>query len=664
MNISSIYTRTDKGAREASADISLARDLRDVLDAIDGSSSVGDLRDRLDHLGEGALDAALNALLLEGFIRESAAGSASPSFPAASGAAGPETASIDGEDSMRKAQALRDKIRARRQGSERSTAEGDQPADPGFEEQARQEAEAQAKWAAEEEASRLAAEQAREEAEAQAKRAAQEEAARRAAEQARQDAEAQAKRAAEEDAARRAAEQARQEAEAQAKRAAAEERERREAAEQVQKLADEQSWREAEEKTRRAEEARARKKAKASEVVSSADPKALRKLGALIAVGLVGVVVLGLVTIHLMSFNGQIPQFEKSLGERFQQPVKITGLRVSLLPHIHLRLEGVSIGAAGQIRIAEVKAAGAFGNLYSDHKVFRSLDLDSPVVTDEGLGWILFGQGQAGNLMFGQVSALNANLDSKNINLPTFDAKLEFDDGGSWKSIAVDSQDKNLTVELKPQGKSVKLDVKARVFKIPFGSALALDELVAGGTADATGLVITDFKGFFYGGTLSGNARLKWGESWSLAGEVSAKQLDSSRVVPALLRDARVVATASYLMQAPEGRKLFAAPRLEGSFVIPRGTLLGVDLGRTLEGRGTRGDTQFSELAGSFLHENGATQFRQLRLSEGAMSASGTAEIDADRNVRGRLALELKLSGEPRRAKLAFSGNLKSIEWR
>ena len=121
---------------------------------------------------------------------------------------------------------------------------------------------------------------------------------------------------------------------------------------------------------------------------------------------------------------------------------------------------------------------------------------------------------------------------------------------------------------------------------------------------------------------------------------------------------------ASYAMQAPLAAKLFAAPRLEGTLVIPRGTLLGTDVGSLVQGGEKRGDTKFTDLSAGFLHEAGATQFRQARFGQSGLSANGSVEVDANDTVRGRFAADLKLSTELRRANLAVSGTLKKVEWR
>ena len=576
-------------------------------------------------------------------------------------------------------------------------------------ERARQEAEEQARKLAEEQERRKAAERAREEAEAKARklaedlarrdaedkvrreadekvrREAEEQVRRKAEEQARKDAEEKVRREAEEKARREAEEAARREEEAQGRRETEEkvpqeaveaargdaERARQEAETKVRVAAEEKACRESEENLRREQEAAANKlanaKAKTNAKAAAKEGQARltrsRKWGKPLALGIAALLVAGLVTIHLISFDGQIPQFEKLLAGQFQQPVKIQALRLSLVPQPQLRLEGVSIGSEGQIRIPRLKAIGALGNLSGDKKVFKSVELDSPVVTEAGLGWILFGKPLARDVVFGEVSALNVSLESKNLSLPAFDAKLQSDGDGVFKAIVIESVDKNLNLELTSKGESVQIDFKARSFRIPFGSQLTLDDLVASGTANRNELAVTEFKGFAYGGILSGKAMLKWGTNWSLSGELNAKQVDTSRLLPGLMGDGRLVGTAAYAMQAPDAAKLFAANRLEGDFIVSRGLLLGVDMGRMLQGGAIRGETRFAEVTGSLVRDRGATQLKQVRLTEGAMTANGTVEVDANDNVQGRFAIELKRAAERQRATLAVSGTLKKVEW-
>ncbi len=523
------------------------------------------------------------------------------------------------------------------------------------EDKVRRETEDKVRREAEDKVRRDAEEKVRREAEEKVRREAEDKVRRDAEEAARREDEAQARRETEEKVPREAEEAARRDAE----------RAGLEAETKARVTAEEKARREAEEKLRREQEAAANKPAnvKAAAKEGQTGLTRSRKWGKPLALGIAALIVAGLVTIHLISFDGQIPQFEKLLAGQFQQPVKIQALRLSLVPQPHLRLEGISIGNEGQIRVPELKATGAIGNLSSDKKVFKSVELDSPVVTEAGLGWILFGKPLARDVLFGEVRALNVRLESKNLSLPAFDAKLQSDGDGILKTIVIESVDKNLNLELTSKGESVQIEFKARSFRIPFGSDLTLDDLVASGTANRNELAVTEFKGFAYGGILSGKAKLKWGTNWSLAGELNAKQIDTSRLLPSLMGDGRLVATAGYAMQAPDAARLFAANRLEGDFTVSRGLLLGVDLGRMLQGGAIRGETRFAELTGSLVRDRGATQLRQVRLTEGAMTANGTAEVDANDNVQGRFAVELKRANERQRANLALSGTLKKVEW-
>jgi hypothetical protein len=763
MNKDIIYIRTGKGERALAESGELAPGLDKILGAIDGRSSIDVIRGRLDKISAGLVDVGLEALVEGELIRDVAS-------------AEPVSASTPAEEHARKAQELRDKIRDRRKGGDRSRSspavdawykarreaeaqaareaeeqarrtgdeqarraeadmarrvveeqnkriaadqarraaeeqakraieelakrEADDQARRAVEEQARRAAEEQARRAAEEQARRAAEEQARSVAEAQARRAAEDEARRKAEEQAgraaeeeRRKAEEQAVRAAEEErrkqedqarqdaeeAARRDAERVKQEAEEQARRAAEEKarstaasEEEREAAErtrqraevQARLMAEEAAWLEAEEKARADEEvARERGDAQTEPSSGKAASGKPRNLVKPAAIGGGALLVLGLAAIHLISFDGQIPQFEKALAGQFQQPVKIKALHLALVPGPHVRLDGVSIGAEGQIRVPTIRAGGSPGNLFGDKKAFKSIEMEAPVITEEGLGWILFGKRQAGDMAFGDVSAIGASLESKQISLPPFDAKLQFGGEGAWKTISIASADKNLEMLLTAKGQAAQLEIKARSFKVPFGSTLVLEDFVANGTADRTGIALTDFKSFVYGGTLSGTARLKWGAVWSLAGEAAAKQIDTARLAPEVLGSARLEGTASYAMQASEAAKLFAWSHAEGSFTIPRGTLLGLDLGSVLQGGSTRGDTKFTELTGSFVHDQGATQLRQLRLIQANMSASGSIDIDAENRIRGRIAAELRLSTDLRRTSLSVTGTPAKLEW-
>jgi hypothetical protein len=342
-----------------------------------------------------------------------------------------------------------------------------------------------------------------------------------------------------------------------------------------------------------------------------------------------------------------------------QQPVKIKALHLSLVPLPHWRLDGVSVGKEGQLAVAQINAVAGLGSMFSDKKVFSSIELESPVLSEEGLHALLFGKPQASDFKVANVIVKNGKLDSKTIILPALDAKIAMGEDGAWQKIALETPDHKTSLTLEPGGGGAQLVVETNVFSMPFGPAFFLENFSAKGVVGPDELRLSEFKGGIYGGYLSGNASLKWGADWSLGGEISVRAMDPGSIAPALLEEGKLEGKAVYAMRAKSYDELFAAPRLEGTFAVQKGSLLGVDLARLLQGGGVGGKTAFAELTGSFVREGGRTQLRQVHLGAGPVSAGGNADADAGKNISGHFTVELKSPVAQARANLAVSGTLR-----
>ena len=378
-----------------------------------------------------------------------------------------------------------------------------------------------------------------------------------------------------------------------------------------------------------------------------------------VALGLFLILVLCLGLIHFVSFDGYIPKFEKLASEHLQQPVKIKMLHLSLVPAPHWRLEGVSAGNEGQFAAERINAVAELGSMFSEKKAFRSIELESPVLSEDGLVALLFGRPQGQDLKVASISVKNGKLNSKTIILPALDATIAMGEDGAWKKIVLETPDHKTNLLLEPKGEGAQLEVETNVFATPFGPAFLLENFSAKGTIVRDQLRLSEFKGGIFGGYLSGSANLKWGAVWSLGGEVSARGMDPGRITPSLVEEGALEGKATYAMRAKSYDELFAAPRLEGTFAVQKGSLIGADLARLLQGGGIGGKTSFAELTGNFVRDVGKTQMQQLRLSAGPVSAGGSAEADARKNLSGRFAVELKSPVAQARANLVLSGTLR-----
>ena len=558
------------------------------------------------------------------------------------------------------------------------------------EEKARQEAEARSRHDVEEMARQASEEQARREAELRARQESEQQLQRETEEKNRRDAEELTRREAEEQARREAEQQARQQAEKKARREAealtrqeVEDSARREAAEKAKTKARKVARREAEQKAARKAEALAKKDAEAPakseakalarrEVEVKASRKAAEKaaaksekfgerrqlnLGKAIAMGLFVLITFGLGLVHIVSLDSQMEKLAKTASDQFQQPVNIETLHLTLFPQPQWIIEGVSIGSEGQIKAAKILAVVDLGSVFSDKSVFKSVQIYAPVLNEEGLRWLMFGKTQSNAFSYGRISAVGVKLSSKSISPPAFDLKAQVGDDGNWQKIVIFTADKNGVIELQPRGSRVELEITADTFTVPFGSALTLDSFTATGTAGRNDLNVTEFKG--HGGFVSGTARLKWSSKWSLDGDVSARQIASLEVVPGLLESGEIEGTGIYSMRAKDAPNLFAAARVKGNFVVHDGVLLGVNLPNLLKSGGSGGKTSFSELSGRFVRGSKRTQLKQMRLTAGIVSATGSAVADASSRIRGRFGADLMYSTGESHATVAVSGSLK-----
>ncbi|MFM9971901.1 MAG: hypothetical protein ACKVQK_26265, partial [Burkholderiales bacterium] len=561
---------------------------------------------------------------------------------------------------------------AKREAAEKARQEAEEQAKRDAEEKARKEVEEKARHEVEEKAKRESAEKARKEAEEKAKREAEEKARKEVEEKARHEAEEKAKR--------EAAEKAKKEAEEKAKRDA-EEKARKEIEEKVKREADEKARREAEEKERKAAEeaeaaALARKEARDKERALAdaklAEQKAAaiqeaprpaytyrrkRSLARPIAIGLFVVLLGALVALHLMPLDTK--SFEKAAEESLGQPVKIGSIHLSLLPSPQLKMEKITIGEESKVQIASAKASPQLGSIWDAKKIFSRLELEGVTLPQESLGASLWGKRDQKSMQIGRLIVKGLKPAAEGMTLPPLDVDVIFSKEGPFEKITAVNSEKTMTVKLAMVDDKTQIEISGKPFKLPFGGATEFQSFSGTGTLSATELVFSEYDAGVAGGNISGNARLRWGATWSLDGELNAKALDAGKVANLLVSSGRLDGKGGFAMRAPSADKLEASLRIEGNFSVQKGTLGGVDLTRVLQGDSSSGgSTLFSEMTGGVLYEAGRVQARQVRLAAGLLNASGNVNMDSQSNLSGSLQMELKATATQIRANLNVGGTL------
>lgn len=682
MNPTAIYSKTGKGVQEASGKTSvLARNDRVVLQTIDGRVSVGEIQSRFQKLPAEKLEALLDQLVKDGFIRLVSGGAAAAPAPAARVAtvrpapsAGGAVRSATGEELDFTA------VPAAAPATPRSTAAMAKPAgapvvdslladlesfgkrdeeDP----RAREEAEREAKAEAEGKARLEAERKARQDVE---RKASEEEARRRLAEAQRQrDEEARLRaQAASAPAARPGAPAA---APAPAARAAAEipvgddgivsdddivisddDLDMEDVRRDERALSPE---------ARRA--AREREKAPARVEEPAAPPPAEKPLRrrSVLRGSLIGAACLiaGLVLLHVVPLG--TADYEKAASEALGVPVKIAGARLALLPAPGIYFDRTLVGDG--IRIAAARAPLGFGALFGSTKSISALQLEGVVIPQATLGGVLLGTPRGDSLRVGKISATGLRLEGP-LPLPELDVEATAGADGRLQSVKFTGPEK-LTGSVTARGAEADIELAAESFTVPFVRGFKLPEFSLKAVASRAGLTLTKFDARMFDGVLEGNGRMRWGADWKIEGEVKARNMNVAVFAPALVSEGRLEGRASYAMAGVEPTTFFDALTLDGSFKVSKAVIGIFDLGRAMQtgGAETKGRTQIPEMGGKIVYDHGAFAVRELVFTSGVLNAAIVLDIDPKGMLAGRVVGDVKAPGGLVKGNLVVGGTMK-----
>ncbi len=357
--------------------------------------------------------------------------------------------------------------------------------------------------------------------------------------------------------------------------------------------------------------------------------------------------------------------YEKAAQAWLGEPVKIGAFTLALLPVPRLKFEKVVIGKEPQIRVATIRATPQIGSVLAEKKTFKRLELENVAFPRQYLSVLLLGRGKGESLGVERLTAKGLKLDIPGLNLPALELDASFSPGGALKSVTFVDAERKLSVKLLPQGGKAAVEISSDKFPLPVGADLALEEFTAKGTVTRSELALNEAEARAFGGRLLGSARLRWSGGWSLEGEIAARQMDAAKIAAPLVAGGTLQGRGVYSMKAPLPERLLTNARLEGNFTVQKGSIANVDMTRLLQGGGPGGGTTpFSEMSGGVSADLNRVLVRKIRMVAGLLNAAGQVEMDPQKNLSGRLQLELRSRTVQVRATLAVAGTLKNPQFR
>src|SRR6266849_6289195 len=357
--------------------------------------------------------------------------------------------------------------------------------------------------------------------------------------------------------------------------------------------------------------------------------------------------------------------YEKAAQAWLGEPVKIGAFTLALLPMPRLKFEKFVIGKEPQIRVATIRATPEIGSVLAERKAFKRLELENVAFPRRYLSALLLGRGKGESLGVERLTAKGLKLDIPGLNLPALELDASFSPDGALKSVTFVDAERKLSVKLQPRGGKAAVEISSDKFPLPIGADLALEEFTAKGTVTRSELALNEAEARAFGGRLLGSARLRWSGGWSLEGEIAARQMDAAKIAAPLVAGGTLEGRGVYSMRALLPERLLTNARLEGNFTVQKGSITNVDMTRLLQGSGSGGGTTpFAEMSGGVSAGPNRVLVRQIRMVAGLLNAAGQVEMDPQKNLSGRLQLELRSRTFQVRATLAVAGTLKNPQFR
>jgi len=427
-------------------------------------------------------------------------------------------------------------------------------------------------------------------------------------------------------------------------------------AERARERAGEEAWRGDEDAGRDANAA----SLSAREVWEKRKPANLAKT---LAVMLLVILAVGIAVLPFVPL--ETTPYEKSAQAWLDQPVKIGSVTLSLLPLPQLKFEKVVIGRNPQLRVAVVRASPELATLLEDRITLRSLDLDNVTVPREFLAVLLQDKGTRKGLGIRRITAKGLKIDPPELGLPPLELDASISPDGALKSASFSSSASQLSVTVEPRGGKAAIDISAGTLPLPIGIDLGLTDFTGKGTATASELLLATTEGRAFGGRLFGNVRLRWTSGWSLDGEISARQMDAVKIAGPLLGTGTLQGKGTFSMKGLLPERMVLNSQAQGNFTVQKGSISNVDMTRLLQGSGSGGGTTlFSELSGTFSADTSRLAVRNLKLAVGLLSGAGEIDMDSQKNLSGRMQIELRAQSVQARSTLSVTGTLTNPQFR
>lgn len=389
-------------------------------------------------------------------------------------------------------------------------------------------------------------------------------------------------------------------------------------------------------------------------------------IGAGIAVGIL------VVLPFLLPVGRFIPEIERLASEQLRDTVRISSLRLYILPLPHLTIGEIAVGAEPYLRVRKVIVTPRLLSLFSRQRVIRKISLEDVVIGQKLVGKATGWAGKSPSagpsiVRVERIEIRNANIDLKDLKLRQVDLDLDLSATGSLARAQMKADRGKLKVVLVPKGREFALELAARDWKLPAGPPLILTTLDARGTLNADGLSLPVIRGQLYQGHIEGNLDVGWKEGWSIVGKLALRQVEVQPVVAVFTKgttiSGKLSANPALDMRAPSAAQLADALSVESDFKVENGVLYNFDLAAApkalldkdaLKG----GETRFDRFSGHLSVDPEGYHLSEMQIGSGVLKAGGELTITPELELSGLIDASVKGTSALVSTPLAIGGTV------
>ena len=400
-----------------------------------------------------------------------------------------------------------------------------------------------------------------------------------------------------------------------------------------------------------------------------------RRIGwpAIIGSILFGVLAIVVLIVLAFPYDRYLPEVEVAFGKATGQRVKVGAMRVEMYPKPGLFLSDVRVGPdGGELKISNIGLRPVIGSLFSKKIGFRRVELSGLKLSPE---WVL-GMPEVLSGMSNPVSGVEVEtivfeqteVSYNGLGFSDMQGELKVAGEGRFQSLLLSTVDRSLSLELKPQGKTLGVVIEGFGWRPSEKSPFLLTSVNLKGRIDKNVMTIDEMDLRLFDGVVKGVLVLLSEKQPSLSGKISFERINASRLGEAVglgvQFSGEFAGSLSCLAASETWNGVFAAMLVDGEFTIRRGSVQGIDLAEAVRRVSASpvegGKTVFEQLSGKIRVSPTAYQFSSLVLDSGLMQAVGGVEVSRDLRINGKMELQMRGSVNQMRVPVTISGQLKT----